>query len=153
MRSCPRARLAGCARSGRALRCNRGGCLWQAGSWSRSLPLGGSCRLLGVLAADLDPFGGPGDCELLRHGPGARVVEHDVADAARAELREDRVEAPAAVAEGLCVGAIAERDDAVLHAGEVRTLALQRRVEMLRVVRDIALPVCRGADQEQAAWR
>src|SRR5215831_2507147 len=115
--------------------------------------LGGSCRLLGVLAADLDPVGGPCDCELLRHGPGARVVEHDVADAARAELREDRVEAPAAVAEGLRVGAIAERDDAVLHTGEVRTLALQRRVEMLRVVRDVALPVCRGADQEQAAWR
>src|SRR5215471_11577386 len=115
--------------------------------------LGGSCRLLGVLAAELDPFGGPGECELLRHGPGARVVEHDVADAARAELREDRVEAPAPVAEGLCVGAIAERDDPVLHAGEVRTPALQRRVEMLRVVRDVALPVGRGADQEQAAWR
>src|SRR5215510_11755003 len=78
-----------------------------------------SRRQLGVLAALPDPVRRPGDGELLGHRPGARVVQHDLADAPRAELGEDCVEAPAAVAEGLGVGAVPERYHPVLHRRQV----------------------------------
>jgi hypothetical protein len=71
-------------------------------------------------------------------------VEQNFPDAASAQLREDGVEAPSAVAEGVFVGAIAERNDAIADAGQVRAPRVQRLVEGLGVVRDIALPVRRG---------
>jgi hypothetical protein len=78
-------------------------------------------------------------------------VEQDVADPARAELGEDGVEPPAAVAERVAVGAVAERNDAVLDVREVRPGRDERLVELLRVVGDVALAVGRGADEKEPA--
>ncbi len=80
-------------------------------------------------------------------------MQHDLADAPCSQLREDRIEALAAVAESLGIGAIAERDDAVLHAGEIRTRAPHGFVEVFCVVGHVALPVSGRADQKQATAR
>src|SRR5712664_3406457 len=107
----------------------------------------------GLLATLRNPAGHPGHGDFLRHGARAGIVQHDLADAPRSPLGEDRVETLAAVAESFGIGPVTERDHAVLHVGEVRTRGLKRLVQVLRVVRNVALPVSGRADQKQAAPR
>src|SRR5438552_11040427 len=110
-----------------------------------------SGRESGIFATQRDPAGHPRHRDFLGHGACAGVVQHDLADAPRSQLGEDRVETLAAVAEGFGVGPVTERDNAVLHAGEVGTRALERLVQVLRVVGHVALAVRGRANQEQAA--
>src|SRR5206468_3984189 len=76
-----------------------------------------------------------------------------LADARGAKLGQDVVEALAAEVEGLGVGLVAEPEDAVAHAGQVRALGAQIVVQRPRVVRHVALAVGRGTDQKHAFAR
>ena len=97
----------------------------------------------------------PGHDPLRRYlfGQGARtgVVHQDFAGAFGAEFGQQLVKANAAMAVSIFVGAIAERDHSVGHAGQVRLLSFQTAEQCLRVVGHIALAVGRGANQEGAA--
>ena len=61
------------------------------------------------------------------------------ADAPRAQLREERVEALAAMAIGLGISRVTERDDAITDARQVGPLALERGEEVAGVVGHVAL--------------
>src|SRR5213592_3839494 len=91
-----------------------------------------SGRESGFFATQRDPAGRPRHRDFLGHGARARIVQHDLADAPRSQLGEDRVETLAAVAESF-VGPVTERDHAVLDVGEVGTRGLKRLVQVLRV--------------------
>src|SRR6266852_2421894 len=111
-------------------------------------------RLLGGLIASrveaIDPPADPFDRDFLGDGAGAGVVQHRLADAPRAQRLQQRVEALAAEAEGLRIGAVAEADDAVAHPRQIRLRPLEVGEEGLRIVGHVALAVGRGAYQESA---
>src|SRR5579883_2337119 len=98
-----------------------------------------------------DPVLGPGDADLLGDRAGARIVLQHLADALGVERGERLVEALAAMAEGLRIGAVAERQHAVAHAAQVGAALLEILVEPHRVVGHVALAVGRGADEIGAA--
>src|SRR6185437_2022901 len=85
-------------------------------------------------AETIEPRADPGDRFFLGDRPGAGIVQHDVADALGAERLQQRVEAIAAEAEGLGIGAVAECDHAIDDAAEVRLLLLEFGKELLGVV-------------------
>src|SRR5215470_8472649 len=111
--------------------------LRQNGWARRSFPSDLSRRFGPVPQMVAGPAARPLDRYLLGNGPGAGVVQEDLAQASRAERGQELIEALAAKAEGLSVGVIAQRDDAVFHMGEVRTPGLQRHKEIARIVGDI----------------
>src|SRR5439155_20346061 len=66
----------------------------------------------GIFATERDPAGHPRHRDFLGHGACACVVRHYLADAPRSQRGEGRVEGLAAVAEGIGVGPVSERDPA-----------------------------------------
>src|SRR5581483_6802646 len=116
---------------------------------------GGKLRALlgGLLQPFLhlaEPLLAPLERRFLRQYAARRIVRVPLAHALGAELRQDVVEALPAVVEGLGVGTVAEAEDAVAHLREAWALLLQVLVQRAGVVRDVALPVRGGADEEHA---
>src|SRR3954469_9053905 len=72
-----------------------------------------------------EPLLAPFERGLLRQDAAGGVVHVALADAPRAELGEELVEALAAEIEGLGVGAVAQPEHAVEHVRKLRALRLQ----------------------------
>src|SRR5947209_2719825 len=97
----------------------------------------GALRRLAAAQAEMgELLARPVDRELLGDGAGAGVVEERLAYTGADELLQEGVEALAAEAEGLRIGAVAERDDAVLDTAEVGPARLEAGEERLAVVGD-----------------
>ena len=75
-------------------------------------------------------------------------MEQDLAQAPGAERGQELVETLAAKAEGLGVGVVTQRDDAVFDASEIGPRRFQTRKEVAGVVGHITLAVSRGADEK-----
>src|SRR4051812_5623799 len=97
-----------------------------------------------------EPILAPLERGLLRQDPARGVVHVALAHASRAEAGEELVEALAAEIEGLRVRTIAQAEYAIEHVREIGTFGLQVLVQSARVVRDVALAVGGGANQESA---
>src|SRR5688572_25814149 len=110
-------------------------------------------RLAQPLAYLAQPVLAPLQRGLLRQDAARGVVRVALADALRAELRQQLVELLSAEVEGLGVGAVAQPEHAVAHARQVGPLRLQVLVQRPGVVGHIALAVGGGADQEHALPR
>ena len=88
----------------------------------------------------LDPGHHPLRRDLFRQRARAGIVGQDLAGAPGAELGQQLVEAYAAVAVRIFVGAVAQRDHAIRHPSEVGLLGFKTVEQRLRVVRHVAGP-------------
>src|SRR5262249_58316022 len=81
-----------------------------------------------------DPAAHPVHRHLLRDGATARIVQHHLAPARRAQRGQELIEPLATEAESLRIGTVTEGDDTVFHAAEVGPRPLQRPEEITSIV-------------------
>ena len=96
-----------------------------------------------------DPLGG----HFFRQGSGTGVMFQDLACPAGSQFRQDLIKPHAAFAKRVFIGAVSESDHSVSDTGKVWALALETSEQCLRIVGNIAVSICRTADQENAAAR